>query len=462
MMDRIGRSVAAISPGTLLPLWLRFRESPLSVRLAKGVFWSFLGAAISRGMGVVSSIFVARLLGITAFGEFTVIQSTVGLFGTFAGLGLGITVTKYVAELRETDPVRCGRVIGLILLMGTVGGVAAGIILFWFADWFAANTLAAPHLAPLLRQSSALVLFTTLQGVYTGALGGFEAFKKSTQVNWVGALIGTPLLVLGTYCFGLQGAVCASVLQVVLACVIGHMALLKESGQRGIRVTFDLDRTDFGILWRFSLPAFLSTLLSGPANWICNTLLVNQNEGYKEIALLNAAGTWKNFLSFLPLMMTSVLVPMLANLYREGKSEEFKNLLRRNLWINSGVCLALVMPLVLLSSTILGWYGPEFMRGQAAFVLSLLGTAIVAANNLLSRAMLASGRAWVDLGFSGLWVVVLVVGCVVLIPRYKAAGLALSHIVAAVVLLFWQWCLVRKLFQSSSPIVPGICLPSCK
>ena len=461
-MDRIGRSVAAISPGILLPLWLRFSESPLSVRLAKGVFWSFLGAAISRGMGVVSSIFVARLLGITAFGEFTIIQSTVGLFGTFAGLGLGITATKYVAELRETDPVRCGRVMGLILSMGTIGGVTAGIILYGFADWFAANTLAAPHLAPLLRLSSALVLFTALQGVYTGALGGFEAFKKSTQVNWVGAVIGTPLLVAGTYFFGLKGAVCASVLQVVLGCVIGHVALMRESLQRGVRITFGSDRTDLGILWRFSLPAFLSTMLSGPANWICNTLLVNQEEGYKEIALLNAAGTWKNFLSFLPLMMTSVLVPMLANLYREGKSEEIKGLLRRNLFINVGVCLALVMPLILLAPLILGWYGPEFKRGQAAFVLSLFGTAIVAANNLLSRAMLASGRAWLDLGFSGLWVVVLVTGCIVLIPRYKAAGLALSHILAAVVLLFWQWFLVRKIFQSSNSLLPEACVPSCK
>src|SRR5580698_9969778 len=101
MTERIGIWIATASPKVLHPLWLRFRASPLSVRLARGVFWSLVGAVLARGLGVASSIIVARVLGITAFGEFTIIQSTVGLFGTFAGLGLGITATKYVAELRE-------------------------------------------------------------------------------------------------------------------------------------------------------------------------------------------------------------------------------------------------------------------------------------------------------------------------------------------------------------------------
>src|SRR5580658_7469795 len=123
MTERIGIWIEATCPRFLHPLWLRFRASPLWVRLARGVFWSLVGAVLARGLGVASSIIVARALGIAAFGEFTMIQSTVGLFGTFAGLGLGVTVTKYVAELRESDPVRCGRVIGLILLVATAGAL---------------------------------------------------------------------------------------------------------------------------------------------------------------------------------------------------------------------------------------------------------------------------------------------------------------------------------------------------
>src|SRR5271168_1526513 len=135
MTERLGIWIEAASPKILHPIWLRFRASPLSVRLAHGVFWSLVGAVLVRGLGLLSSIIVARMLGITAFGEFMMIQNTIGLFGIFAGLGLGITATKYVAEMRETDPARCGRIIGLILIVATAGGLAAGASLLLFAPW---------------------------------------------------------------------------------------------------------------------------------------------------------------------------------------------------------------------------------------------------------------------------------------------------------------------------------------
>ena len=40
------------------------------------------------------------------FGALGMIQSTAGMLGVLAGLGLGITATKYVSELRRLDPLR--------------------------------------------------------------------------------------------------------------------------------------------------------------------------------------------------------------------------------------------------------------------------------------------------------------------------------------------------------------------
>jgi len=452
MTERIGSWLAAASPNVLEPLWRRFRASPVSVRLARGVFWSLVGAVIARGLGVVSSIIVARMLGITAFGEFTMIQSTVGLFGTFAGLGLGITATKYVAELRETDPVRCGRVMGLILMVATVGGLVAGAALVFFAPWMATNTLAAPKLASLLRAGSLLVLFSTLQGVYSGALGGFEAFKRVAHVNWMGAVLGTPLLVVCTLAGGLKGAVWGNVIQIALGCVIGHLALAMEAAKRSVRLSYALDWSDCHILWRFSLPAFLSSTLFGPVNWFCNTYLANQNQGYQEVALTNAAGQWRNFLIFLPATMTTVLVPMFSNLYHAGNRAEFEKLLRRNMVINVGVSLALSVPIALFATTIMNWYGPGFRRGVPVFLITVFGTALTAAGNLFSRAMQATGRAWIEMTFSALWAVALIVGSLLLVPSYKAVGLVSAHLIAAFALVVWQWLLVRRIFTRGGTV----------
>ncbi|MGP8236443.1 MAG: oligosaccharide flippase family protein, partial [Limisphaerales bacterium] len=163
MTERIGIWIAAASPRILHPLWLRMLSSSVGSRLARGTFWSVAGAVLSRALGLVGSVLLARAIGRTPFGELGTIQSTVGLFGTFAGLGLGITATKYVAELRETDKNRCGRVIGLTLSTALAGGAIAGLGLLLFGKWLAIHTLAAPQLASALRWGSLLVLFSTVQ-----------------------------------------------------------------------------------------------------------------------------------------------------------------------------------------------------------------------------------------------------------------------------------------------------------
>ena len=100
----------------------RVEKSEIGYRLAKGVFWSMTGTVISQGMMLVASVLVARMLGKTGYGELGMVRSTVSMFGIFAGFGLGLTATKYVAEFRQTDPDKTGRIIGLSRLFAIATG----------------------------------------------------------------------------------------------------------------------------------------------------------------------------------------------------------------------------------------------------------------------------------------------------------------------------------------------------
>ena len=93
-MQWVANWIIAVSPETLRPFWHRLRSSPLGNRLARGTFWTVTGAVISRLLGLLGFIILARILGKVPFGELGTIQATVGLFGSFAGLGIGITATK--------------------------------------------------------------------------------------------------------------------------------------------------------------------------------------------------------------------------------------------------------------------------------------------------------------------------------------------------------------------------------
>ena len=107
-------------PSFFRPMFSRIENSPIGLRLARGVFWSMAGAVISRGLMLAASVLVARMLGKMGFGELGMIRSTVGMFGIFAGFGLGLTATKHVAEFRSSDPERAGRIISLSWLVAMV------------------------------------------------------------------------------------------------------------------------------------------------------------------------------------------------------------------------------------------------------------------------------------------------------------------------------------------------------
>jgi O-antigen/teichoic acid export membrane protein len=450
-------------PRFLRPYLAQIETSPIGYRVAKGAFWCVIGTLISRAMGVLGSIIVARVLGITIFGEFTIIQSTVGLFGTFAGLGLGITATKYVAELRESEKTRCGRIILLTLMLAFLGGLAGGITLMIGAPWLAKHTLAAPHLSVVLQTSAFLVLFSTLQSAYTGALAGFEAFKRTAWINFVGALVGTPLLVIGAWRWSLKGGVWGISAQALAGCVVAHLALVRVAKLERIPLPFgallrrpfkELNQ-EFEVLWKFSLPAFLSSMLVGPVNWTCNTLLVNQPRGYSQAALLSAANQWKNLVGFVPLMLSSAIVPILARLHATGQKEDFARMLRKQVGYYGLFCGLAIIPLVICARPVMHSYGPGFVEGVPVLMLTLCSTVLTAMSNPMSKSMQSAGKAWLELGFCALWAMALLGTSIVFIPRYLAMGVAISQLVSVTAITAWQWWFINRLPRPRAVLDPG-------
>ncbi|MHC4619367.1 MAG: oligosaccharide flippase family protein [Planctomycetota bacterium] len=110
-------------------------------RFAKGAFWSVAAAVVSQGMRFLAFVIVARSLGKTVFGELGMIQHTVGLFGVSAGLRLGLTATKHVAEFRSADPARAGRIIALSSVTALISGGLLGIAVFFASPYLARQGL---------------------------------------------------------------------------------------------------------------------------------------------------------------------------------------------------------------------------------------------------------------------------------------------------------------------------------
>jgi O-antigen/teichoic acid export membrane protein len=437
----------ACCPNFLRPLFNRIENSPIGLRLARGMFWSMAGAVISRGLMLIASIVVARLLGKNGFGELGMIQTTVGMFGVFAGFGLGTTATKYVAEFRQTEPERAGRIIGLsgLVAMGTGGLMALGLLVF--APWLAEHTINAPHLTGVLRIGALILFINALNGAQTGALSGFEAFKSIAYVNLFIGLLSFPILIAGAYFGGLTGAVWALAINLCFNWLLNHIALRIEARRCKVPFTLRHCSHELPILWRFSLPAVLASSLVGPVNWLCATFLVNQPDGYGEMGIFNAANQWYAMLMFLPGLLGGVVLPVLSE--RLGQKDTNQSMKAMVFSIKANALF--VMPLVVLagiaSPYIMSLYGAGFRDGWPTLVVVLLTAGLLAVQTPVGQIIAASGKMWIGFVMNLGWALTFIIATLLLVEK-GSLGLASARACSYVIHATWTFgfaiWLIRK------------------
>ena len=417
----------------LLQVWAQaqFEEflptASLRRRFSSGAAWSLIGAVSSRGCLLAASIGSARILGVQGFGELGMIQSTAGMFGVFAGMGLGLTATKYVAEFRENEPARAGRILALSSIIALISGILMSATLIGTASYLSAHTLGASNLAEPLAIGSGLVMFGAMNGAQTGALAGLEAFRAIARVNaWVG--VSTLFLVLyGAWHGGLRGVLSGLVAASALNWLLNNIAIRKECARAGIKYHFSSCLKEWRVLYRFSLPAFLASVIVGPAIWICNALLVNHPNGYTQMALYTASDKWRLLILFIPTSVMGMALPMLSNMHGTGDPAGFQKVFKANLILNLLLTILPAFIIAICAVPILSTYGNTYREAWPVLAILAFSSIPETLNNFLGYALISKGRVWWRFVFDGVLAAALIGISFWAIPRWGAIGLAVGY-----------------------------------
>jgi O-antigen/teichoic acid export membrane protein len=372
------------------------------------------------------------------------ILSTVGMFGTFAGFGLGVMVAKYVAEFRSSDPARAGRVITLSEGFAFLSGLSMAAALLLMAPWLAKGTLASAELAQPLRISAALLFFNALIGAQTGTLSGLEAFRSIANVNLVSGLANLPLSAGGAFLGGLSGALWGTTLGAMLNCFLNYRTMLPLLRRLGITIPAGGALRERGVLWRISLPATLGAGAVGPVTWFCSAILARQPMGYAELGLVNAANQWRTAILFLPATIGTAFLPILSGLAANTDWQMFEKTARRTVLFSLAVAAIIAIPVCVFSDLVMKGYGGSFVQGAPVLRYTVLAAALYAANNQVSRIVTSIDRAWAGAAFDLVWAVSFAAVGVLLINRYSATGFACALLISALIQAGAQgWFLAR-------------------
>jgi O-antigen/teichoic acid export membrane protein len=400
--------------------------SSLRRRLVSGAFWSMCSSMFLRVTGFVNVVVLTRVFTAEQYGAYGLILTTLAMFGLLAGFEMGLTTTKYVAEHRETDPDRAGRVVGLGLMVTSVTATVMGLALFGASSLIAAEAFGNPLLRDELQLAAAILVATAVSAVLLGALAGLEAFSASAVLNMTMGLLTTAAVCVGGWLGGIAGALYGMLAAAILNVAVTHVVVRHWCGKFGIRIRFDV--LEWTLIPRFGLPAVLRSIVSTPAVWIARSILAQQPDGMAQLGLFHAAWQWYALVMMIPEFWTRALVPVLSERMGAGAHGQFRRVILATTSINLIIVLAFSGAIYFLSDYVMLLYGRDLRFSDGLLLLALATGALSAASAPIGSALIATGTMWGAAALNAVWGITLTVFAYLL--GRSPEGLATAYIVA--------------------------------
>ena len=417
--------------------------------------WVILGTFISKGISFVSITLIARILGPEFFGEYNVVQATIGIFGSVAGLGFGLAATKLISEWRQKDIRKTERIIGSLYLLSFLISLAVAIIFLLSSSWIANNLLDNKRLTILLQISCLIVIFDSINGVQNGVLSGFEAFKEITVIGTIVGIVSAPLLVAGAHFYGLTGLAAMLLLTRFINVYINSIYLKNKIFKTHdlkvkLRINNDVLKSVFGI----GIPSFLGSLSTSATSWISTTIFVNHPSGYTSLGTYNAANQLRTLVLFLPDSVGKVTIPQMSNAYGNGDVKRFKSTVVLTLFWNLLLSVFVAIVVYFFGNLFQQYIGLEFEINNSLLITVLLTGVLIAVNNAIGYILICSNLIWYDFLSRIFWGIALIL-LILFYGRYNGAigygisllGASIIHMITQIVIL-----LVKLKNESALPI----------
>lgn len=371
-----------------------YRNSNFFRKVLTGSFWLVAGSTISKFLLALAYILLARMLPASEYGEYGILKSTIDNFLIFATLGVGLTTTKYISENKNDSPEVAAGVLGTSLLtVFGLGLVVAGGI-FLFSDLLAVEILNSEKLKPLLSVVAIILVFTSLNGVQLGALIGLQSFQKTAIANIFQGIFLFFGIVIGGYLGGVKGAIIGNLLGIILLFFIVQYILRKELKFYKIFITLKTWRKDFKKIYKFALPASLSTLITAPTIWYLSTMLARAENGYVELGIYSAAIVFTAAIQMINGTLSNVLLPIFLSKETEiTPKKDFFNYF--GAWL---IAITISLPLMVypeLVGEIVGkHYDKEVLTKVVGF--ALVSTLIISHRQGVSRDLIIRNKMWLS------------------------------------------------------------------
>jgi O-antigen/teichoic acid export membrane protein len=402
-----------------------FAQDSLGQRFITGSFWSLSGSIVSRCISALAVIGVARSLGTESFGELGIVQTSINMFGAFATFGMAQTITKHLAEFRNSEPIRAGRIMSLAIIVTMGISVVLSGLLFFMAPWLSHAMLNNPGLSDVLRLAAVLLLLQCIIETQLGIMSGFEGFKLLSLSTAIQAVLYGFCLYTGALLYDLHGAIMGNILAFCLLVHFNCFCINYLARNSGVKHHWRHCYREISILYRFSMPIALSGLVSAPLRWMCSVILVNMPGGYIQMGLYQAAFRMRTIIMMIGDSVSRPLLSLLSTV--EGSNSIALH--RTNLLGVWFIGVAFSFPFISFPEIIDILFGQAFAGKDfhQTTVLVAMTLNLFICQQAIFRIFISQGRTWFRFTYQVFLSLTILLGVYLLSP-YGAVGYAGSFL----------------------------------
>lgn len=362
----------------------------MSIRmLAANAFWSLLNQVSSRGSLMLSAIFLARSLKTADFSAYSYFQLTISMLAAYAGMGMGVTASRYFAVVGHEKPDQGALPLGLLWAISIVFAIiASSCILLMPTNWISAGF-------PVPRWVLALgVLVLALQVVPSGAIMGLEKYKAATAVS----VISGACMLAGAWLAIRENSAVLAMIAIILASavqLIGEsFVVLRVVGFRNILMNTVLRWHAVRQVFSFAGPMMLVTLLAASGAWLLGRIIAHTG-GDQSFALYSVGMQWFALALVIPGMISRVILPRVVR--TEGSTVAARKMLIRQGAAMATLTAAVIFIIgMLLSPQIMKFYGGQYSDHIWLAGAYLAAAIFIAPANTLGNAIVANSgqQSW--------------------------------------------------------------------
>ncbi len=405
----------------------------MKISAAKGAFYLSISSIFILISGYASNIWLGRNLGPEAYGIYGVVISLTVFVNTLQISGITQAASKFVSE-GKSDP---NSILKTALLLQTVLTLVLTSIFFVFAE-FIASLLGDLSLVPFIKLSSFIFPLYGFYALFSDYYNGLHYFREQAIMNILYSLFKAIAIIVLAYLFHIQGAIIGFIIAPFIALVIGFRVPTTKSNMfppmRLIKYALPLVGFALLLMTLQSMDLFLIKVLSSKSE-DPGFYTANQNIARIPFFALNA--------------FSVVIFPSISMNESMKLHEQSRKLIHSSL----RMIMLVLIPITFLISATSGQilellFSKLYLPAASSLSILIFATAFLTLLFVMSNILNGAGEVKKSFWTVAFGVIITILLCFFMIPKYGLIGAALSTTVGSLVAMTLATCFVYRIFHA--------------